>query len=296
MGKNNYTDYMSLFSTGYINDFFHNMFAEMDKQRHREKLKNAGVEFSDEANFFGVPSKNIPFQYIGVDFIHDKFYVCYVKMDIEDDFQMVDVYKESGALMFTVEEKSFQYLGADDLFLIKEKEQDRYKIYGFCGTLLTENLFRPQFGRKFSENSEFCILGYKDYSGECVINKKGEVVFEKSNYNNLYLHGNIVFDGKHYINLFTGQPICETGYRNTLKTGNLMFVESNEQVYKIDTQTGEFEVFGEPKKSPIINDTPIVSGSDVTVGKVLPKVIKQGRNDICNCGSGLKYKKCCGKS
>jgi preprotein translocase subunit SecA len=29
--------------------------------------------------------------------------------------------------------------------------------------------------------------------------------------------------------------------------------------------------------------------------KVNPKKAKIGRNDACTCGSGLKYKKCCGK-
>lgn len=27
----------------------------------------------------------------------------------------------------------------------------------------------------------------------------------------------------------------------------------------------------------------------------LPQEKEQGRNEPCNCGSGLKYKKCCGK-
>lgn len=32
--------------------------------------------------------------------------------------------------------------------------------------------------------------------------------------------------------------------------------------------------------------------NDKTIERNSPKL---GRNDICRCGSGLKYKKCCGK-
>ena len=42
---------------------------------------------------------------------------------------------------------------------------------------------------------------------------------------------------------------------------------------------------------------PLATGEDGTVKKIPMKADKKkpGRNDPCPCGSGLKYKKCCGK-
>ncbi|MBQ7087025.1 MAG: SEC-C domain-containing protein, partial [Clostridia bacterium] len=49
-----------------------------------------------------------------------------------------------------------------------------------------------------------------------------------------------------------------------------------------------------PKREKLMN--PIVAlGSDGTTQQKPVKKQKVGRNDPCPCGSGLKYKKCCGK-
>lgn len=292
MSKNDYFSTLdSLYMGENINGFLRGMFAGMDRRNHIQKLKDAGIEPNPETNRFGVPSKGIPIAYTNIDFIHKKFYVCFVDDDTAEK-QMIDVYKEDGSLLFTAEEGGFKYLGADDIFLIKDGEF--YRLHTEQGKPTTKPLFKPQRFSEF-EKSEFCVLTYKKYGKECVINKKGEIVFEHEGYSYLYLYGCVLSNDKHYINLYTGEPICKKGYSHTLKAGKFMFVEVDEQVFKIDTTTGEFEVFGEPKRSPVINDTPLVSGSDVTVAEVLPKVIKQGRNDICNCGSGKKHKHCCGK-
>jgi hypothetical protein len=279
----------------------HDMFVDMSRREHQEKLKKAGIVLNEEHNLFGVPSKNIPFKYIKIDFIHDKFYVCYVKMDyvkmdIDDDFQMVTVCKEDGTEMFTVEEKSFDYLHFEDFFLVKERKEKNYMLHGLCGTIKTKHVFRPMFHSKFDKDSDFCILGNNDFSGECVINKKGEVVFEKKDYNSLYLHGNILSTGSKNYNLFTGELICDKSYHSSLDIKEFMFIQVDvNQVYKINKKTCEFEVFGEPKQAPKLNDIKICEHSDTTVAEVLPKLIKQGRNDICQCGSGKKFKNCCMK-
>jgi preprotein translocase subunit SecA len=53
----------------------------------------------------------------------------------------------------------------------------------------------------------------------------------------------------------------------------------------------------EPKREQVAKETGTSGGSDETVKQEPVKVGKKiGRNDPCPCGSGLKYKKCCGKN
>lgn len=49
--------------------------------------------------------------------------------------------------------------------------------------------------------------------------------------------------------------------------------------------------FGESNSSGQISELPPMPRQNVTVAREEPKV---GRNDVCPCGSGKKYKKCCG--
>ena len=53
------------------------------------------------------------------------------------------------------------------------------------------------------------------------------------------------------------------------------------------------------------NDADIIAAQQNPPANVIPmdapqgqpiKVVKKGRNDPCDCGSGKKYKKCCGKN
>ena len=49
-----------------------------------------------------------------------------------------------------------------------------------------------------------------------------------------------------------------------------------------------------PKREKLMNPLTAVGGDDSVQKKPVRKE-KVGRNDLCPCGSGLKYKKCCGK-
>ena len=68
--------------------------------------------------------------------------------------------------------------------------------------------------------------------------------------------------------------IAETTVRNLFAARIQSEAPKREQVAKITGQSGGDETL---KKQPI------------------KKTDKVGRNDPCPCGSGLKYKKCCGK-
>eukprot|EP00826_Nyctotherus_ovalis_P027610 TRINITY_DN215_c0_g1_i12.p1 TRINITY_DN215_c0_g1~~TRINITY_DN215_c0_g1_i12.p1 ORF type:complete len:476 (+),score=13.96 TRINITY_DN215_c0_g1_i12:77-1504(+) len=52
-----------------------------------------------------------------------------------------------------------------------------------------------------------------------------------------------------------------------------------------------------PKREQVASDSEMKASSDGTdtVNKTVIKGKKVGRNDLCPCGSGKKYKKCCGK-
>ena len=51
-----------------------------------------------------------------------------------------------------------------------------------------------------------------------------------------------------------------------------------------------------PKREKVAKETGASTGGDETVKKQpVHKQEKPGRNDPCPCGSGLKYKKCCGR-
>ena len=53
----------------------------------------------------------------------------------------------------------------------------------------------------------------------------------------------------------------------------------------------------EPKREQVAQETAASGADDGSVqNKPVRNVRKVGRNDLCPCGSGLKYKKCCGKN
>lgn len=51
-----------------------------------------------------------------------------------------------------------------------------------------------------------------------------------------------------------------------------------------------------PKREKVANETSSSGGAEETVKKPITKGHKVGRNDPCPCGSGKKYKKCCGRN
>jgi preprotein translocase subunit SecA len=67
-----------------------------------------------------------------------------------------------------------------------------------------------------------------------------------------------------------------------------------------DARTSSFSAFKPPSKESVSGTRPASAGNRQTADAV-PKKIKDseghkiGRNDLCPCGSGKKYKKCCGK-
>jgi len=279
------------------NNYFANDFSQFDifsainymcavgeKEKKEQIRKSAGIE--SEGDFEGVPSKNIDFKYDSIVFKHEN-YICY----INDKYEVFD---KNANLLFIAEE--FDYLGKG-IYIVYEEKVKNDKEYGYLfkdGKKQTKSFFRKQFMSKFEGN--FAILGYKNFMSECIVDTNCEVIFknEKSS-SHIYLINNIAKLGYKYYNLFTKEVICES-YSSELKAGNLRFVETGGQVFKIDTITCEFEAFGEAKK--IEEKKPKLVEQKT---ETLPKIPKQSRNELCKCGATdengkrKKYKNCCGK-
>ena len=90
-----------------------------------------------------------------------------------------------------------------------------------------------------------------------------------------------------------GQHDPAIEYKNV---GSDMF---DEMVYNIKTDVGKF-VFtarvDKMERKQVVSSTSEGKQTDSQEKpKTVRKAVKVGRNDMCPCGSGLKYKKCCGK-
>ena len=272
--------------------FVNSMMASVNAQKQENRNKAAGIELNGD--LYGVPSKGIEFKFSMLDF-DGNFY-----QGVAEGKKYI--FLADGTLFlsgYTIESlgKGVYLVGENKP---KDQYETTYKALYKGNVRMTENLFRAKRFSEFKKDSNFLVIGYKELSRECVINTDCEVVFEnKSPFDYIGITGNIACLKKEYYNLFTGEVICETKYGSepTITTDKLLFVKTkNEQVAKIDLVTCEVEFFGEAKEDPLDK---LYSKSEALPPKkeeTLPVLKKQGRNDICRCGSGKKYKFCCGKN
>ena len=258
--------------------FMGSMFAYMDSVQKKQKRIQYGIENKD--GFDGVPWKNIPFEFGEIIFC-DGFYDC-----INRDYR--SFYKEDGTLVHSA--AKIQNLGRG-VFILFEKDSSYGCIYKW-GEKKSEALFHERgFGGQFSEKSNFIQVCCKD-TRNVVIDDNGEVVLENDNYNSIYIDHNIAFQSGKVYNLLTGDLIveCHRGNPDEISTDDWCFLKVDENcVYKIDKITGVYEVFGQPEKKP----EPVAVKPPESKEEPKPR---QQRNDICECGSGKKYKNCCGKN
>ncbi len=100
--------------------------------------------------------------------------------------------------------------------------------------------------------------------------------------------------------------IREDTYKGILLTRVRVSNEQGETIQEVDNSIDESKKMPEkPKVEPVISEAPRVEMGKLNAslgGETVKKtssvpITKQhiGRNDPCPCGSGLKYKKCCGK-
>ncbi|EYE87159.1 hypothetical protein Q428_14900 [Fervidicella metallireducens AeB] len=72
--------------------------------------------------------------------------------------------------------------------------------------------------------------------------------------------------------------------------------EKASYILEICNQNGWQVIIGvEPNKTEDISDIEKLLGHETKNNRTVIIGEKVGRNDLCPCGSGKKYKKCCGK-
>jgi len=92
--------------------------------------------------------------------------------------------------------------------------------------------------------------------------------------------------------IFDGKKTAKLG---TAKNPAIVSVQTEERVNELESvfeKNGwKYKIELEPDKPESINDLEIL----LNPLKTMAAKKKVGRNEPCQCGSGKKYKKCCGK-
>ena len=92
--------------------------------------------------------------------------------------------------------------------------------------------------------------------------------------------------------IFDGKKTAKLGTKKRPAVVNVQTEERVKEVTLKFEENGWKYIIGlEPDKPENINDLEIL----LNTPKTMTAVKKVGRNESCPCGSGKKYKKCCGK-
>jgi len=291
----------SLFGDSPMGYFFENMIRDMDENTRKRKNAEAGVEIDEESRKQGVPSKNIPTKYHNIDF-GQEHYICILD-------SVTTLYDKRGCFLFS----AVEYQSLDKgMYLVKHEGDENYRLYkGY--EKLSEPIFKAKNYPSSKFQADYCILGFieGEDEGECIVDMNGEVVMEisdaKYSFQDHYTMTNNIAEYKgYYYNLHTTEKICyRRSYDKTLEADdNLLFVQADHEgysntdtkgVYVIDTMTGEFKIYGTPP-TPRNPEPPPPTKEEVEERKIeasKPRVVRQGRNETCQCGSGKKFKQCC---
>lgn len=285
---NNYFDYLKVLGGG--GDFFSGIFAQMDARKKQEQREAEGI--TSIGRFDGIERLNIPHKYDSIQ-AGGRYFSCFLG-------DTKTIYNKEGKLLF--ECTDFKYY-KDGMFLVGNKPEvtiidkygERTANFGYAlykeGEKLTEPIFKPYgMSEKFNEFGFVVIEFFGEFYRSCVINKSGEIVYKADSYDHPYLYGVVCYNKDTYTNLLTGNVICKKYYNSTLDTDEFMFIQVDKNcIYQVSKKTGEFIIHGIapiPKEEPKKIEKPIYKN-------VEPQPKQQGRNEICNCGSGKKFKHCC---
>ena len=101
-----------------------------------------------------------------------------------------------------------------------------------------------------------------------------------------------LFDGQKMVKTFDGKKTAKLGTKKRPAVVNVQTEERLKEVSSKFEENGWIYTIGlEPDKPEDITDLEILLNPPKT--RTAEKKI--GRNELCPCGSGKKYKKCCGK-
>lgn len=270
-------------SNSYIN-FFGGMLAEIDNRKKQQRLDALGIEKVD--GLYGSKLLGVEFKYEEIT-LNNNHIVC-----LKEDLHSYDLYLVSGDKAdFLFNYIKYSDLG-DNMSLVKVEEDSKFALYNNSNKL-TDFVYDNHIFNKWNDGDEFGVLNKSSkqkYSYSVIVNKKGEEIIE-SNRGRIDLKKNIACIDGVWWNVLNLSKICGKGYRDNLESEDFLFVETSKNtVYKISKNTGFYEFWGGVDESIIEKPKEVFIKPEI-VKK--PKVIMQNRNDVCACGSGLKYKKCC---
>jgi len=101
-----------------------------------------------------------------------------------------------------------------------------------------------------------------------------------------------IFKGKETVKIFDGKKTAKLGTKKRPAVVNVQTEERLKEVASKFEENGWIYTIGlEPDKPEDITDLEILLNKP----KTMTAEKKFGRNELCPCGSGKKYKKCCGK-
>ncbi len=277
-------DYLAEFGMSSI----HGILNIIEAGRIKRLREEAGI--TSVGGYQGIEKIGIPHKYDHIE-IGGKYLTCI----LED---RKTVYTREGKLLF--ECSDFKYY-KQEMFLVGNKK-DTKKIKGNVSddfgyalynndTKLTEPIFKPYgMSHDFNESGFVAVGILGNFGKQVVINKSGDIVLEsKSSFDCLYLKGIICINNRDYINLLTGNIICEKGYGSGMETADFMFVQVDSNcVYQINKNNGDFIIHGAEK---VVEKPKAIAPKAILPPE--PTVPKQRRNDLCSCGSGKKFKNCC---
>jgi len=101
-----------------------------------------------------------------------------------------------------------------------------------------------------------------------------------------------VYHGDHMKKVFDGKKTAKLGTKKNPAVVNVQTEDRLKEVASIfEENSWQYIMGSEPDKPEDVSDLERLLNPPKT--KIAEK--KAGRNDPCPCGSGKKYKKCCGK-
>lgn len=106
-----------------------------------------------------------------------------------------------------------------------------------------------------------------------------------------------LFENKELLNELLRSDLPETEKQEIMKQiqqmGENRPKKEATEAEKAANMLAQLEADMNPKA--IQSDSPSINGMEIMNEDGTIRVVKVGRNDLCPCGSGKKYKRCCGK-
>lgn len=282
--------------SGYFGGFLEQMLSSIDRAERERRRSDFGITSIGYKE--GCERLGIEHAYAYIDIVGDYLYCTHsddqLKIESTDGTSsakknkiQTSVFAKEGKFLFVADNFEYKHFG---MFLVKSASTEGYALYNEHDRV-SDFIFKPLMTSHFNKEG-FALVGLLEICQDAIINRNGEIIIELSHFDHASVNGVVGRIKNEYINLLTKQHICKTG--SEIGNDECIFVQAGynaNSIYQIRKSTGEFIIHGVPEKyDPPKEAKPFVKEINKATE---PKEKEQGRNDLCACGSGLKYKKCC---